>query len=49
MEVHDIGASGTLYFDDFRLYAYSPEFITPVEPSSAGLIGHWKFDGDTLD
>jgi hypothetical protein len=38
-----------LYFDDFRLYAYSPEFITPVEPSSAGLIGHWKFDGDTLD
>jgi hypothetical protein len=43
------GASGTLYFDDFRLYAYSPEFITPVEPNSAGLIGHWKFDGDTLD
>jgi len=43
------GASGTLYFDDIRLYSYSPEFITPVEPSSAGLIGHWKFDGDTLD
>jgi hypothetical protein len=47
--IDGIGASGTLYFDDFRLYAYSPEFITPVEPSSAGLIGHWKFDGDTLD
>ncbi|MCH7558844.1 MAG: discoidin domain-containing protein [Planctomycetes bacterium] len=43
------GASGTLYFDDFRLYARSREFITPVEPNSAGLIGHWKFDGDTLD
>jgi len=43
------GASGTLYFDDFRLYSYSPQFITPVEPTSAGLIGHWKFDGDTLD
>ncbi len=43
------GASGTLYFDDFRLYARSPEFITPVEPSSDSLIGHWKFDGDTLD
>ncbi|GAI16639.1 unnamed protein product, partial [marine sediment metagenome] len=41
------GASGTLYFDDIRLYPHSPEFITPVEPDSAGLIGHWKFDGDT--
>ncbi len=47
--IDDIGASGTLYFDDFRLYSYSPEFITPAAPSSAGLIGHWKFDGDTLD
>jgi len=43
------GASGTLYFDDIRLYARSPEFVTPAEPSSAGLIGYWKFDGDTLD
>jgi len=43
------GASGTLYFDDIRLYSYNRQFITPVEPSSAGLIGHWKFDGDTLD
>jgi len=43
------GASGTLYLDDFRLYAYSREFITPVEPNNAGLVGHWKFDGDTLD
>jgi len=43
------GASGTLYFDDIRLYARSPEFVTPAEPNNAGLIGHWKFDGDTLD
>ena len=43
------GASGTLYFDDFRLYARGREFITPAEPNNAGLIGHWKFDGDTLD
>ncbi len=43
------GASGILYFDDFRLYSYSPEFITPVEPNNAGLMGHWKFDGDMLD
>jgi hypothetical protein len=47
--IDDIGASGTLYVDDFRLYSYSPEFITPVEPSSAGLIGHWTFDSDTQD
>jgi len=38
------GASGTLYFDDIRLYARSREFITPAEPSSAGLVGQWKFD-----
>ncbi len=41
------GASGTLYFDDIGLYARSREFITPVEPSSAGLIGHWKLDEGT--
>jgi hypothetical protein len=43
------GGSGTLYFDDIGLYASGCEFITPVEPSSAGLIGHWKFDGDLQD
>ena len=43
------GASGTLYFDDIRLYSYSREFITPAEPNNAGLVGHWKFDDDTLD
>ncbi|MCH7557674.1 MAG: discoidin domain-containing protein [Planctomycetes bacterium] len=38
------GASGTLYFDDIRLYPYGRQFITPAEPNSAGLIGHWEFD-----
>jgi len=38
------GASGTLYFDDFRLYSYGRQFITPVEPNNAGLVGRWKFD-----
>jgi hypothetical protein len=38
------GASGTLYFDDIRLYSYGRQFITPVEPNNAGLVGHWKFD-----
>ncbi|MFB0523983.1 MAG: LamG domain-containing protein, partial [Phycisphaerae bacterium] len=43
------GASGTLYFDDIRLYPYERQFITPIEPSQAGLIGHWTFDGNTQD
>ncbi|UCC96347.1 MAG: discoidin domain-containing protein [Phycisphaerales bacterium] len=43
------GVSGTLYFDDIRLYPYGRQLITPAEPNNAGLIGHWKFDGDTLD
>ncbi len=38
------GATGTLYFDDFRLYARGREFVTPAEPDSASLIGHWKLD-----
>jgi len=42
--IDDNGASGTLYFDDIRLYPYSRQFITPVEPNNAGLVGHWKFD-----
>jgi hypothetical protein len=42
--IDDIGASGTLYFDDFRLYAYDRQFITPVQPDPAGLVGHWEFD-----
>jgi hypothetical protein len=43
------GAKGTLYLDDIRLYPYDRQFITPTEPSQAGLIGHWKFDGDARD
>jgi len=47
--VEGFGATGTLLLDDIRLYAYSRQLITPTEPDNAGLIGHWKFDGDTLD
>jgi hypothetical protein len=43
------GATGTLFFDDIRLYARGREFITPSAPDSTHLIGHWKFDGDTQD
>ncbi|MCH8118822.1 MAG: discoidin domain-containing protein [Planctomycetes bacterium] len=38
------GASGTLYFDDIRLYSYSRQFITPAEPNSVGLLVHLGFD-----
>jgi len=43
------GGMGVVYIDDIRLYPYDRQFITPTEPSQAGLIGHWKFDGDTQD
>ncbi|MBN2315230.1 MAG: discoidin domain-containing protein [Sedimentisphaerales bacterium] len=43
------GASGTLYIDDIRLYPYERQFITPVAPNTAGLVGLWTFDGNTQD
>ncbi len=43
------GASGTFYFDDIRLYSYERQFITPITPNDAALIGHWKFDGNMQD
>ncbi|MHC4509910.1 MAG: LamG domain-containing protein, partial [Planctomycetota bacterium] len=43
------GASGTLYVDDIRLYPYERQFLTPIAPNDAGLIGHWTFDGNTQD
>ncbi|MCH7557578.1 MAG: discoidin domain-containing protein [Planctomycetes bacterium] len=43
------GASGTLYFDDIRLYPYSREFVTPVEPNSANLAAHYQLDGNLND
>jgi len=47
--VEGLGATGTLLLDDIRLYALSREFITPVQPDPAGLVGHWTFDGDMQD
>jgi len=43
------GATGTLLLDDIRLYPNTRELITPVQPNAAGLIGHWRFDGNTQD
>ena len=45
--IDDIGAIGTLYFDNIRPYPYSRQFITPVEPNNDGLVAHWKLDEGT--
>ena len=37
-------AAGTLLFDDIRLYALARQLITPTEPDTANLVGHWMFD-----
>jgi hypothetical protein len=37
-------AAGTLYVDDIRLYPYSQQSITPIDPVTAGLVAYWKFD-----
>jgi len=43
------GAAGKLYFDDIRLYPYTPVLLTPSAPDDTRLIGHWKFDGNAQD
>jgi hypothetical protein len=43
------GASGTLYFDDIRLYAYERQLITPSDPGNAGLVAHYKLDQNAAD
>jgi hypothetical protein len=44
-----VGGQGVVYFDGIRLYSHDRQLITPAEPNTAGLVGHWKLDGDTLD
>jgi len=44
-----VGGSGVVYFDDIRLYPYSREFVTPVEPDTAGLVAHYEFEGTAND
>ncbi|UCF16567.1 MAG: LamG domain-containing protein, partial [Phycisphaerales bacterium] len=42
--VEGFGATGILLLDDIRLYAYSRELLTPVEPDPANLVAHWSLD-----
>ena len=46
-----VGGTGVVYLDDIRLYPYSRELAlaTPVEPDTAGLVGHWQFEGNYDD
>jgi len=43
------GAAGTLYFDDIRLYPGTPEYITPTDPGTEGLVAYYAFDGNAQD
>lgn len=46
----DKGGKGTLYVDDIILVpSLAGETITPVEPSTDGLVVHYPFDGDYRD
>jgi hypothetical protein len=47
--IEGAGAAGTLRFDDIRLYGSAPEFVTPVDPGTAGLVAWYKFDGNLND
>jgi len=44
-----VGGSGIVYIDDIRLYPFVRELITPAEPSNAGLVAHYEFEGTTND
>ncbi len=42
--VEGAGASGMILIDDIKLYPLPGEMITPTEPDTANLVGHWMFD-----
>jgi hypothetical protein len=47
--IEGAGAKGTLYIDDIRLYPKAPQFLTPVDPGKANLVGLWTLDGNAND
>jgi len=47
--IEDAGARGILYIDDIRLYPKAPEYIAPVDPGTANLVGLWTLDGNADD
>jgi len=47
--IEGAGAEGIVYIDDIRLYPTEPEFVTPVEPDTVGLVARYAFDGNVND
>ncbi|MBP7051411.1 MAG: discoidin domain-containing protein [Phycisphaerae bacterium] len=47
--IEGAGAAGTLYFDDIEIQGSAPQFITPVDPGTSGLLAWYKFDGNVKD
>ncbi|MBN2182055.1 MAG: discoidin domain-containing protein [Sedimentisphaerales bacterium] len=43
------GGTGTVLFDDIRLYRLAPPIPEPVDPGNAGLVAHYPFDADAAD
>jgi len=43
------GGQGVVYLDGIRLYSYSRQFITPVDPGTTGLQAHYEFEGTYSD
>jgi len=43
------GATGVVYIDDIRLYPKTPEYITPTDPGTEGLVAYYALDGDASD
>jgi hypothetical protein len=41
--------TGTVYFDDLRLYAVAPEIVAPVDPGTTGLVALYAMDGNVND
>jgi hypothetical protein len=44
-----VGGAGLVLFDDIRLYPYSRQLVTPVDPGTTGLEAHYEFEGTTND
>ncbi|NQV34651.1 MAG: discoidin domain-containing protein, partial [Phycisphaeraceae bacterium] len=42
--VDGAGASGVILLDDISLFRSAPELVTPVPPSTEGLVAHWTLD-----
>jgi hypothetical protein len=40
-----LGGQGKILLDGIRLYSYDRQLITPVVPSSMGLMAHYEFEG----